>query len=169
MIIRPFSGTEILRRSHELSALLCDAVQHGASVGFPDAPAETELQAYWREVAGQVAFGITKLLAALDERGRLVGSAQLVLSAPGDELGRAQVQKLMVFAKARGRGVGAALMAWLEREARQRGRTLLALETGEASEGVRSFYRKLGFVTAAEAEAAGPKTVVYKRLEPEFS
>ena len=49
------------------------------------------------------------------------------------------------------------------------GRTLLALETGEASEGVRSFYRKLGFVTAAEAEAAGPKTVVYKRLEPEFS
>jgi acetyltransferase len=166
MIIRPFSGTEILRRSDELSALLCDAVRHGASVGFADAPAPPALQAYWREVAGQVAFGITKLLAALDERGRLVGSAQLVLSASGDEHGRAEVQKLMVFAKARGRGVGAALMTWLEREARQRGRTLLALETGEASEGVRSFYRKLGF---AAAETAGPRTVVYKQLAPGLS
>lgn len=166
MMIRPFSGTEILRRSDELSALLRDAVRHGAWLGFAQAPDDRELQAYWREVAGQVAFGITKLLAALDERGRVVGSAQLVLTDPGSEAGAA-VHKLMVYSPARGRGIGAALMAWLEQEARRQGRSLLALETGESTEGVRYFYRKLGFGPAAHAPARD--TVVYKRIAPALS
>jgi ribosomal protein S18 acetylase RimI-like enzyme len=177
MKIRPLSGPEVLRRREELSALLRDAVRHGASVGFLRAPAEAELQDYWRGVAGQVTGGTKRLFAAEDGRGRLLGSAQLALESKANGAHRAEVQKVMVFARARGRGIGAALMARLEQEARVRGRTLLTLDTSIGTGGAVRFYRRLGYrqVGGIPRYAADPdgrlvkNAIFYKLLRPALS
>jgi len=145
MKIELLSGTGTLRRLGELTDLLTDAVEHGASVGFTLPLARSELESYWKSVAGSVAGGDKILLVALDERGRTVGSAQLALEPRANGRHRAEVQKVMVRHALRGRGLGAALMARIEQEARAAGRTLLYLDTSTSASGATAFYRKLGY------------------------
>jgi ribosomal protein S18 acetylase RimI-like enzyme len=59
------------------------------------------------------------------------------------------VQKSLVHGRHRNHGLGCRLMAAIEREAQQRGITLLVLDTavGEYAE---RFYVKLGYVRAGE-------------------
>ncbi|MBA4136155.1 MAG: GNAT family N-acetyltransferase [Opitutus sp.] len=140
-----WSEADVLARIEELSALLRDAVEHGASMGFMLPLAETELRDYWRGVAAQVAGGAKIVLAAGDESGRLVGSAQLGLELRPNGRHRAEVQKVMVLHAARGRGVGGALMQRLEDEARLRGRTLLFLDTSVGRSGAVEFYTQRGY------------------------
>lgn len=137
MQITLLTKNETRRRLDELASLLTDAVRHGASIGYTRPLAAAEVGAYWRGVAGEVAAGRKILLAALDERGRLVGSAQLAIETRSNGRHRAEVQKLMVRHRARGRGIGAALMARLEEAARADGRTLLFLDTSIGAAGRR--------------------------------
>jgi ribosomal protein S18 acetylase RimI-like enzyme len=167
------SGEAVTARLPELGGLLADAVQHGASVGFVLPLAGGEVEAYWRTVGAEVSVGRKLLLAAFDEGGRLVGSAQLALEPRANGRHRAEVQKVLVLAAHRRRALGAALMARVEVEARVRDRTLLFLDTSVGAGGVTEFYERLGYTLAGgipdfAADPDGrlaPNAIYYKRLD----
>jgi ribosomal protein S18 acetylase RimI-like enzyme len=145
MRIERLSATGTLRGLAELSSLLIDVVEHGASIGFTLPLSGEEVQSYWQKVAGDVAAGNKELLAAVDDRGAVLGSAQLALESRANGRHRAEVQKVMVRHSLRGRGIGAALMLRLEHEAQAEGRTLLFLDTSTGTAGATTFYRKRGY------------------------
>ena len=128
----------------DLVALLRDAVDSGASIGFLPPLTETEAQAYWGAVAAAIEEGSRVVLAARDWELGLVGSAQLDLAMRANAGHRAEVSKVMVHHRARRRGIGRALMLALEAHARRLGRTTLVLDTrqGDPSE---ALYRALGW------------------------
>ena len=151
-----------------LTALLMDAVDHGASVGFLSPMKKDEAAAYWRGVREELAHGLV-MLAARDG-GRLVGAVQLAPAQKANARHRAEVQKLLVLRECRGRGVGEALMHAIEDEARRLGRWLLVLDT--ATSAAERLYRRLGYERAgaipefAESSGGGFDATVlyYKRL-----
>jgi GNAT superfamily N-acetyltransferase len=125
----------------QLANVLVDCVEGGASVSFMSPFSQDQALAFFRKVAGSVASGDVLLLAAkLD--GRIVGSVQLGLNTPPNQPHRADIMKLLVHRSARGQGVGAALMARVEQEARRRGRWLLVLDTVPGENGHRLYLRE---------------------------
>lgn len=146
MNIAPVTSAELARDAAEFHALLRDAVEHGASIGFTRPLADAEVADYWRRVGAELAGGNKVLLAARDRAGRLIGSGQLALEPRSNGRHRAEVQKLLVFAAQRGRGAGTALMQALEAAARARGRTLLFLDTSEGASGAAGLYQRLGYL-----------------------
>ena len=124
----------------ELAGVLVDCVEGGASVSFLSPLPPDQAFGFFRRVAVSVAAGDTVLLAArLD--GRVVGTVQLGLDTPPNQPHRADIKKMLVHRSARGRGIGAALMARVEEEARQRGRWLLVLDTVPGENGHRLYLR----------------------------
>ena len=124
----------------QLAAVLADCVEGGASVSFMAPFSQAEALAFFRKVAGSVAAGDTVLLAArLD--GKIVGTVQLGLDTPPNQPHRADVKKMPVHRAARGRGIGEALMAAVEEEARRQGRWLLVLDTVPGENGHRLYQR----------------------------
>ena len=77
-----------------------------------------------------------------------------------------EMKRMFVLAEARGRGVGSALMAAVEREARTMGYTRLRLETGVLQPEAIALYEKYGFVRIAcwGAYAADPDSVCYEKV-----
>jgi GNAT superfamily N-acetyltransferase len=155
----------------QLTDLLCDAIESGASVGFvlPIDPAEIET--YWRKILATLSERV--LLAAWDAEGQLIGTAQLALEGKSNAVHRAEVQKVLVHRRARGRGIGKALMERIEGEARALNRTLLVLDTrqGDPSE---HLYTRLGYQISGmvpqyamnpERTALDPCTFMYKLLD----
>src|SRR5215831_11861648 len=130
----------------DLVALLQDAVESGASVGFLPPLSRDAAAGYWDSVFADLDAGHRLLLGALDGS-RLVGSVQLELARKSNASHRAEVQRLLVFRSARRQGIGEALMRRLHELARQHGRALLVLDTreGDPSE---LLYRKLGYTKA---------------------
>jgi ribosomal protein S18 acetylase RimI-like enzyme len=124
----------------QLADVLVDCVEGGASVSFMSPFSHDSALGFFRKVASSVAAGETVLLAAkLD--GKLVGTVQLGLDTPPNQPHRADVKKMLVHRSARGRGIGAALMAEVEEEARRRGRRLLVLDTVPGENGHRLYLR----------------------------
>jgi GNAT superfamily N-acetyltransferase len=124
----------------ELAGVLVDCVDGGASVSFMSPLRPDRALGFFRKVAASVAAGDSVLLAArLD--GRVVGTVQLGLDTPPNQPHRADIKKMLVHRSARGRGIGAALMARVEEEARQRGRWLLVLDTVPGENGHRLYLR----------------------------
>jgi GNAT superfamily N-acetyltransferase len=127
----------------QLASVLVDCVEGGASVSFMSPFSLEEALAFFRKVASSVAAGDTVLLAAkLD--GRIVGTVQLGLDTPPNQSHRADLKKMLVHRAARGRGLGAALMAHVEEEARRLGRWLLVLDTVPGENGYR-LYKRAGW------------------------
>jgi len=124
----------------ELADVLVDCVEGGASVSFMSPFSHQQALAFFRKVAGSVASGDTVLLAAR-LGGRIVGTVQLGLDTPPNQPHRADIKKLLVHRSVRGHGVGAALMAQAEEEARRRGRWLLVLDTVPGENGHRLYLR----------------------------
>jgi GNAT superfamily N-acetyltransferase len=125
----------------QLAEVLVDCVEGGASVSFMSPFSHAEALAFFRKVAASVASSDTVLLAArLD--GRIVGTVQLGLDTPPNQPHRGDIKKLLVHRCARGSGVGAALMAQVEEEARRRGRWLLVLDTVPGENGYRLYMRE---------------------------
>jgi hypothetical protein len=114
----------------QLADVLVDCVEGGASVSFMSPFSHQQALAFFRKVAGTVASGDTVLLAAR-LGGRIVGTVQLGLDTPPNQPHRADI----------GNGVGAALMAQAEEEARRRGRWLLVLDTVPGENGHRLYLR----------------------------
>ena len=172
MRIEEISPERLAGRLAEFAGLLRDAVEHGASIGFTLPLTEAELADYWRKVGAEVASGGKILLAALDENGRLIGSAQLALERRANGRHRAEVQKVMVLTAQRGQGIGGALMSRVEGAARAHGRRLLFLDTSAGESGAVKFYERLGYALAGSipdyaADPDGrfvPNAIFYKKL-----
>jgi acetyltransferase len=126
-----------------LMALLEDAVNHGASVGYLR-PLDSRLShRYWLEVCEALATG-SRILLVARERDEIVGSVQLDLSRKPNGRHRAEVQKLLVLSTCRRHGIARDLMRAIEDEARRANRTLLVLDTEAGSDAV-PFYDSQGW------------------------
>jgi len=129
-----------------LCALLAACVGSGASVGFVEPLEPGAAEAYWRKACGEAGEGVRLILVAREPAGgAIAGSAQLLLEARPNGRHRAEVQKVMVFPELRRRGIAAALMSALESAARERGVSLLFLDTSEGRGGATAFYAALGY------------------------
>ncbi|MFF1506538.1 GNAT family N-acetyltransferase [Streptomyces sp. NPDC058326] len=154
-----------------LAALLVDAVEGGASVGFL-APLETaEAAAWWTRVATETAEGARDVWAAHAPDGRLTGVVTLVRGSTANGRHRGEIARLLVRRDARGRGLGYRLLAAAEAHAAATGLSLLVLDTQTDSPAER-LYRGAGWTAAGTipdfaADPAGvprPTTLYYKRL-----
>jgi GNAT superfamily N-acetyltransferase len=128
-----------------LCDLLIDSVEHGASVGFLSPLSREEADDYWRRIERAAAEDRCVLFAAA-LTGPVIGTVQLDVDTLPNQRHRATVAKLLVHTTARRRGVGKALMAALEAEARARGRWLLTLDTatGDAAR----LYERMGWTAS---------------------
>jgi acetyltransferase len=130
----------------DLIALLRDAVESGASVGFMLPVREAEMTAYWQSVFGDVRAG-RRVVLVVRTGGRIVGSVQLELAGKPNARHRAELQKLLVLRPYRGRGLGCTLMKAAEAAAHAHARTLLVLDTS-ASGNALGIYARCGYTRA---------------------
>jgi acetyltransferase len=130
-----------------LHALLRDAVEGGASVGYVRPLPEAEVAAFWRGVLASVAVGTRVLLVAREAGGRIVGTVQIEFAQRPNGRHRAEVQKLLVLRSWRGHGVGSGLMNAIEAVARDAGRSLLFLDTSINGNAL-GLYERLGYARA---------------------
>ena len=130
-----------------LHALLRDAVEGGASVGFRLPFPASEVTSFWSDIFASVADGHRLLLAARDDTGRLVGSVQLELAQKPNSRHRCELQKLLVLRSHRGRRLGHALMQAAETAARAHGRTLIHLDTSATGNAL-GLYARCGYTRA---------------------
>ena len=131
------------REIQELSDVLIDCVEGGASVSFMLPITRAKAEAFWRNPAASVARGERIVLAAEDASGTILGTAQVILAQPENQPHRGDLAKMLVHRAARRRGIGAALLAAAERSARSAGKTLLVLDT--ASDDAERLYGRGGW------------------------
>src|SRR5205814_5224545 len=101
--------------------------------------------AFWCSVAADVRAGRRVLFVG----GDVDGTAQLLLQTPPNQPHRAELAKMLVHRRARRQGLGRALFAAVESEARRRGRTLLTFDTMAAGDAER-LYLACGCTKAGE-------------------
>lgn len=154
-----------------LGAVLKACVDGGASVNFMAPMALEAARAFFDGVASDVARGASILVVArLD--GAIVGTAQARPAPQPNQPHRFDVAKMLVHPDARGRGIGAALLARAEAEALKSGRWLGVLDTVSDTAGYR-LYERGGWIRVGEIPDYAlwpqgglcPSTFFYKRLE----
>jgi GNAT superfamily N-acetyltransferase len=143
VVVRRLDAAEARAAMGELAAVLVDAVEGGDSVSFMDGFSTDDARAFYESLIPELESGTRVLLAAYVD-GDLVGTVQIVHAWPPNSQHRADVAKLLVHRRARGAGVGRALMEQLEVEARADGKSLLILDTvaGRAAD---RLYERLGW------------------------
>ncbi|MFE6226845.1 MULTISPECIES: GNAT family N-acetyltransferase [unclassified Streptomyces] len=149
-----------------LGALLADAVDGGASVGFLAPLDPAEAAAWWAGAAGT-----RDVWAAFGPDGAVTGAVTLVRTGTANGRHRGEIARLLVHRSARGRGLGRRLLAVAEAHAAATGLTLLVLDTQTDSPAER-LYRSAGWTAAGTipayaADPAGvprPTTLYYKQL-----
>jgi GNAT superfamily N-acetyltransferase len=168
--IRVLDADECEAFTPQLSDILIDAIDGGASVNFLGPISPTEAEHFWACVADDVADGERILFGAFDGED-LVGTVQLALDTPPNQRHRADIVKLLVHRRARKRGIGRGLLRAVEAEARTRGRTLLTLDALTSSDAERLYvacgYVRVGTIPDyALLPRGGPAatTLFYKQL-----
>jgi GNAT superfamily N-acetyltransferase len=131
------------REIQQLSDVLIDCVEGGASVSFMLPIAQATAVAFWQDVAAGVARGERVLIVAEDVAGGIVGTVQIIFAQAENQPHRADVAKMLVHRRGRRHGVGAALLAAAESAALAAGKTLLVLDT--ASGDAERLYARLGW------------------------
>jgi ribosomal protein S18 acetylase RimI-like enzyme len=127
-----------------LADVLVDCVEGGASVGFMLPLDRERAEQFWTAALESTSRNERIVLVAEDEdTGVVVGTVQLMLTAPENQPHRAEISKMLVHRSARNRGIAAALMRAAEEAARDDGRTLLVLDT--ASDAAERLYQRLGW------------------------
>jgi hypothetical protein len=89
------SSTDLIGSATELGAVLVDAVEDGASVGFVQPVDPATAATWWEGLAAAVAEG-TLIVWAAHIGGQLRGTVQLKLENTPNGRHRAEVAKLMV-------------------------------------------------------------------------
>jgi ribosomal protein S18 acetylase RimI-like enzyme len=131
------------RIREELSEILVETVKGGGSVSFMHPLAVEAADAFWQSALASADRGERIVLGAFDSA-RLIGTVTLLLDLPPNQPHRAEIAKMMTRISHRGRGVATALMREAERIAKERGRTLLVLDTA-VEDGASKLYEGLGF------------------------
>ncbi|MGW1138398.1 GNAT family N-acetyltransferase [Streptomyces zhihengii] len=171
--VRRLTAGALPAAAEGLGALLADAVDDGASVGFLAPLTIDRAAAYWSGLAPALADGtVTVWTAHADDGdgsggkrhgdddgtgtgtgtgssgtssgGRVIGTVQLRSETSPNGTHRAEVAKLLVHRDARGRGVARLLLTAAEECARDAGRTLLLLDTQTGS-AAEHLYRSAGW------------------------
>lgn len=167
--ISRINAGEASRLLRDLTALLQDAVNNGASIGFLPPLTEQEATAYWGEVI-EALRGQYRIMLIARNDGAVAGTVQLDMESRPNGRHRAEVIKLVVHSAHRRRGIGEALMKAIEAQAMDAGRTTLVLDTrlGDHAE---KLYLKLGYTPAgmipkyaANADGTLDTTVVMYKL-----
>lgn len=160
------------RQIEELAEVLIDCVEGGASVSFMLPMTREKARAFWNASAQSASRGERFIVVAEDDAGAIIGTVTVVLNLPENQPHRADVAKMLVHRKARRLGVGAAVLAAAEREAFNRGRTLLVLDTVSGSPAERLYVRhgwqRCGEIPLYALWPDGrpcPTTYYYKRLD----
>ena len=130
------------REIQELSDVLIDCVEGGASVSFMLPIERARAEAFWRGVAADVVRGGRILLVA-EKAGQIIGTVQIIFAQAENQPHRADIAKMLVHRRARRLGAGAALLAAAENASMSAGKTLLVLDT--ASGDAERLYAKLGW------------------------
>ena len=139
--IKPLSPSPAIRAT--LSEMLIEAVANGGSVSYMHPLAPEVANAFWENALAAVARGERIVLGAFDGN-QLIGTVTLVLDLALNQPHRAEIVKMITRISHRGRGVAKALLHAAEREAIERGRWLLVLDTAE-DEGASGLYERVGF------------------------
>ena len=138
-MIRKLSVDSRLVAVGALAEVLADCVEGGASVGFVHPFSVSDAEAYWRRAAP----GMDVLLIAGDGDS-IDGTVSLRFAEFPNALHRAEVLKLLIHRRARGRGLATALMKAVETEAAAAGRSTLVLDTATGTDAER-LYLQLGW------------------------
>lgn len=141
--VRALDAAQVRARRAELVALLADAVDGGASIGYVLPHATADYARFWDDVGNVVNAGERFVLACERER-TIIGAIQLAPCTKANGRHRAEVQKLMVLRAARGEGIGTRLMREIEALAVRQGHRLLLLDT-RADSAAERLYRRLGW------------------------
>ena len=147
--IRCLTADEATARIAELSTVLLDCVNGGASVSFMAPMSRATADAFWLGVAHGVAADDRRLVVAEDRDGTIVGTVQVVFAWPENQPHRADVVKMLVHRRARRQGLGAALMRAAEQTARECGKSLLVLDAVTGGDAAR-LYESLGWVRVGD-------------------
>jgi GNAT superfamily N-acetyltransferase len=141
--LRTLNAQDVQAHMSELSTVLMDCVQGGASVSFMAGISNRQATEFFENVCESVRRNERILVAAFIS-GRLVGTVQVITSMPENQPHRAEVAKLLVARSARGQGVGTALMRHAEQVSRVAGKILLVLDTATGSDAER-LYQRMGW------------------------
>jgi GNAT superfamily N-acetyltransferase len=126
----------------ELTQLLIDVVEEGASIGFLPPLSQEDANEYWSKVAGDdLVLWVVKL------NGEIIGSVQLHLCSRPNGAHRAEIAKLMVHPRAWRKGIGRSLMMVAEERARIENRSLVVLDT-RAGDPSNILYLSLQYIEA---------------------
>lgn len=143
LFFRLLSPAELENRLPAVVDLFMETVNAGAPMGFLPPLTHDEGRDYFLSLRPELHAGSRLLVAAFTEDG-IVGAGQLALSTWPNSRHRAELQKLFVATARRGRGIGRSLVAALHDAARQRGRSLILLNTRQGGP-AESFYKRLGY------------------------
>jgi GNAT superfamily N-acetyltransferase len=141
--IRLLNAAEARDSIPDLCEVLADCVNGGASVGFMRPYGIDDAEAYWKSVAESVATDATLLFAG-ELAGKVVGTVQVGAAQMPNQPHRGDLKKLLVHRSARGKGIARLLMDAAEREAANRGKTILVLDTATGSD-AEAIYPRLGW------------------------
>lgn len=140
VLIRSIDAEEAAARIDDLADVLIDCVVGGASVSFMLPLPRDKAAAFWQGVAAAVARKERVLLIA-ESDGEIVGTVQLIVAQPDNQPHRADVAKMLVHRKARGRGIAQQLMHALDEAARSAGKSVLVLDTVTGGDAERLYAR----------------------------
>ncbi|OAB44428.1 GNAT family N-acetyltransferase [Paenibacillus glacialis] len=126
----------------ELSELLMQVVEDGASIGFLPPLNRLEAEHYWGNVLDP---GVILLVAKINNI--IVGTVQLQLCTKRNGSHRAEIAKLMTHPNYRRNGIGRALMRTVDERAKKEGRSLLVLDTREGDPS-NLLYTSVGYIQA---------------------
>jgi GNAT superfamily N-acetyltransferase len=141
--IESLDADQMLVEIDALSEVLLVCVEGGASVGFMQPFSLEDARVFWSSLAQPIADQKSWLFVARVGE-EIVGTVRLDLAGWPNQTHRADVMKLLVHTKARGRGIGRALMEALERKALKMGRSVLVLDTATGSD-AEKIYEKIGW------------------------
>lgn len=152
---------------NELAQLLVEANSQGSSSGYPYAMGLKDAGDSFNDLRPALAQNERLLWIARDERG-VMGTVQLNLTHLADSPYEAEINTLLVCARARRHGVGRLLMRELEHTAQNLRCTVLSSDMQSGSE-AEAFYRAQGYRCASFKAESGRysrknEVVYYKRL-----
>ena len=151
-LIRALPFSEFASRIPQLTEILIECVDCGASVSFMHPLSVSKATQFWQNVALSVGNNERTVLIAEDENQQIVGTVQLITDQPENQPHRADVSKMLVHPRARRRGIAQKLMRQLEATASQAGKTVLVLDTATGSD-AEMLYQSLGWVRSGSIPA----------------
>jgi GNAT superfamily N-acetyltransferase len=173
--IRQLGAPDLKALMPQLVSLLLDTVNGGVPLGFLPPVRDEAAERYWAALAPDLEQG-TRILLVAERDGRLLGTGQLWLTRVPNGRHRAELQKVLVAGRERGRGIGRLLMQALHQATLDAGRSLIILNTRRGLPAV-AFYRDLGYqesgvipgFTVGPAGERFDTVVMFKHLDAALS